>query len=1005
MSKIVSKKILSLIIFFLIVLILLFTGYKILSDGFYIKSIKLGKLNIDTLYLKLDNKLILDINKLDISAYLKPSKKQSSSSIESFTEKIKYGIWAISYFQKLSIKEIILDKEGRGSVIYDGAQYKIAFPNLQADFAISNNDKSIQLKILKLILSNIGIQTDGNIVYFTQNRSLNFNLILSPTAAKDNLLYLQGITNLKTITLQAKSSEIKDLQFLEPYVEKIQNPALKQWLFEKIKFSSLQLNTANIKASLNKNNFLSSLLQNASLKATIKNPRVYLESNLEPITAKQATIKLEKQNISMDMQSPSYDNTDLEGSSLLLTHLLESPKLSVKIISQTAHYNQALQALLNAYNITLPIENVQSPIHTDLELSLQFLQESEPIIGLKGTLHTQESNFSLYHIPLYTQDAHISLDITSEYEYVYIDTTHTRYQNIADLDTNITLDLKAHNLHMDTAIHKLQLSTNNDINTAPYSPPLNAQEPQEPQKSQEPNPQNPTAPLIPARTSDTDTTHTSTEPIAAKESYQTPPSPTSQSNAAALLKRKIIDAIKAQGKEKFTKNVFYADQDNLPTLSFDLDFSNPDTISLHIPELQIQGDITDQSYTFKLNDLSKLYPFSPLMQYLSIKAGSIDVTTSDFSHFNFEVYLSALPLPLYQKDGKKLDEIAISGKITPEEISATSSDRNITFSAKDNQNHITIKNLNFNLDEFFNSPIPAVQEIFAPSSAPKLTQKQLEEKFRFIREKQKYERLHDINPYFTALEVDNTRITYKNYQIPLENANLMLRDGKVSADGTYKNGILNLDILDGNIFVRANNFSGDFINKVMRKNIINGGLYTLIGAYRDGVFNGELKLQNTLFKDFALVQNLINLIDTIPSLIVFKNPNLGTEGYEIQKGSIIFAINSKYIGFERIDLIGQSMDILGNGIIELGSDEINMNLSISTIKNFSNIINKIPVVGYLILGKEGKISTNVIINGTLENPQTKITLAEDAIKAPFNILRRVFTPIDIIVNEIKNEMK
>ncbi|PAF48896.1 hypothetical protein BKH41_04515 [Helicobacter sp. 12S02232-10] len=984
MSKIVSKKILSLIIFFVIIIILLFTGYKILSDGLYIQNIKIGKLNINELYLKLDNKLILDIGKLDISSYLN-SKPKQPLDVEIFTENIKYGIWAISYFQRLGIKEIILDKNSKASIIYDGKQYKLEFPNIQANFAIQNNNKDISLKILNLIFKDMGIQTDGNIIYSTQTRKLGFNLAISPIQIKKDILYLQGITDLKKIELKAKTSEIKDIGFLQPFFDKIQNPELQEWIFEKIKFSSLQINSAKIQATLTKNHFLPTLIKNASIKISIKNPEIYLEKDLEPIRAKQTDIKIENQKIYIDPQAPIYDNINLEGSNVILSNLLDSPKLDLKIISKQTHYSQAIKNLLGIYHINLPLDNINSPLDTDINLSVQFLQNSEPILSVKGLISTQENNFLLYHIPLYVQKADVSLDITPEYKYVYINATHARYQNIADTDANITLNLGENNLHTDMNIHKLQISTNNDINTQPYQNPID-------QQSQEQQDQ-------------VDQKISENKPVQTTQVDQKP-FPTSQkSSPAALLKRKIIEAIKAQSEDKFTKDIFYADNQTLPTLSFDIDFSNPQSVLLNIPEFQVEGIIGENLYEFKANDLSQFYTYSPLMQYILIKNGNLDIKTKDFENIDFEIYLSDLNLPIYQKDGKQLNEISISGKINKDEVIASSSNQDLIAHIKGNKKSITFKNLNFNLDEFLKSDIPAVKEMFAQSPQTKLTQKQIEEETHFIREKQRYEQTHNIEPLITTIESDNTAITYKNYQIPLENINLMLRDGRISADGTYKNGIVSLDLAYGNILIRANNFSGDYINKVLKKNIVRGGLYTLIGAYRDDTFSGELKLQNTLFKNFAVLQNIINLIDTIPSLIVFKNPNLGTDGYEIQKGNIIFAINSKYIGIEHINLIGSSMDIDGNGVIELGSEEINMNLTISTIKNFTNIVNKIPVVGYLILGKEGKISTNVIINGTLENPKTEITLAEDAIKAPFNILRRVFTPIDIIVDEIKNEMK
>ncbi|PAF54074.1 hypothetical protein BKH42_02350 [Helicobacter sp. 13S00482-2] len=998
MSKIVSKKILSLIIFFVIVLILLFTGYRILSDGFHIKNLKIGKINISGLYLKLDNKLILDINRLDVSAYLKTSSKKSFD-VESITNNIKYGIWGISYFQKLSIQNIVLDSTNQASMMYDGQQYTLEFPNIQANFAIEDNNKDIKLKILNLTLKKIGAQADGDIVYSTQNRKLGFNLIVSSISQKEDKLYLQGITNLKILKLKLKTSEIKDINFLKPYLE--ENEELQEWLFKKIKFSALEINSAQIRAILTKDNFLPSIIQTADIKATIKNPKISLDENISSIDAKTATISLEKEKLSINLQEPTYDGVNLQGSNVELSHMLESPKLQINITSKDAHYSDSIKNLLKVYDIELPMDSVSSSIDVNLLISLQFLQDSSPIVMAKGQINTQDGNFSLYKIPLWTKSARVSLDIAPEYKYVYIDTINTRYQNMADLDANITLNLLDKTLQANTKIHKIHISTDNDINTKPYQQSITENQEGKSNAENSSDESNRTSDSINSAYQTQESSKIDTKKVL-QEKFIFP----TQKLSSQELRRKIIEAIKADNQKKFTEDVIYATSDTLPTLDVNLDFSNPESLQLSIPDIGISGNIEANLYSLRANDISKLYPYSPLLKYIGVKNGNATITTSDFQNIDFNIQLADLDIPLYKKDGKKISDISLSGKINEDSIIANSPNNEMALNIKGSQIKIKLKDMDFNLNEFMNSKIPAVEEIFKDENSKKsdLSYPQIEQETFFIREKRKYERTHNIEPSIINLESDNSTITFKDYQIPLDSINLRSQDGRLAVDATRNNGVMNLDFVHNNIFVRANNFSGDFINDAFKINFIKGGLFSFFGAYKNETFNGELNIQNTLFKNFAVLQNIINLIDTIPSLVVFKNPNLGTKGYEIQKGHIIFAINKKYIGFERIDLVGTSMDVNGNGIIESDTDEINMNLKISTIKNFSNILNKIPIVGYLILGNEGKISTNVIVNGTLKDPKTQVSLAEDVIKAPFNILRRAFTPIDIIINEVKKEM-
>ncbi|OQU74057.1 hypothetical protein BW246_08305, partial [Helicobacter pylori] len=164
------------------------------------------------------------------------------------------------------------------------------------------------------------------------------------------------------------------------------------------------------------------------------------------------------------------------------------------------------------------------------------------LFSVQGSVNLQEGTFSLYNIPLYTQNANISLDITQEYQYIYIETTHTRYENMLDLDAKIALDLNKKILSLDSLVHKIRFNANNNINMRSYG--LN---------NDQDNPQ-------PAKFSlDLKSLHSIIQ----------------EGENSEVFRRKIIDTIKAQSEDKFTKDVFYATGDTLKNLSLNFDFSNP----------------------------------------------------------------------------------------------------------------------------------------------------------------------------------------------------------------------------------------------------------------------------------------------------------------------------------------------------------------------------------------------------------------------------------------------
>ncbi|WP_187857638.1 AsmA-like C-terminal domain-containing protein [Helicobacter pylori] len=966
----ISKKVFNVIIFFVAIFTLLFVIHKTLSNGVHIQNLKIGKLGVSELYLKLNNKLSLEIDRIDLSSFFHQDPNKKHLEVSDLIKNIRYGIWAVSYFEKLKVKEIILDDKNKANIFFDGNKYELEFPGVKGDFSLEN-DKNIKLKIINLLFKHVKVQVDGNAHYSPKARKMAFDLIVKPLNEPSAALYLKGLTDLKTIELRANTSLMKSLAFLKPLFQQQSQKNLKTWIFDKIQFSSFKIDNALIKANFTPNKFLPSLLENSVIQATLINPSVAFNDNLSPIKMDKTELILKNNQLFIQPQKTTYENIDLTGTYATFSHLLQAPKLELFIKTAPNYYNDSIKDLLSAYKVILPLDKINTPASADLKLTLQFLKNTAPLFSIQGGVTLQEGTLSLYNIPLYTQSAQINLDIAQEYQYIYIDTIHTRYANMLDLDTKIALDLGQKNLSLDSLVHKIQVNTNSSINMRSYDPNNTQEDPQT----------NFTLDLKSLRSI-----------IQAGENSE-------------VFKQKITDTIKAQSEDKFSKNVFYATGDTLKSLSLSFDFSNPDHMQWSVPELLLEGEFKDNAYAFKIKDLKKIKPYSPIMDYIALKDGSLEVSTSDFVNIDFFAKDLKINLPIYRSDGSHFDSFSLFGSINKDEILIYTPNKSVSVKIKGDQKDITLNNLDLSVDEFLNSKMPAIAQLFSKKQKEKPTPKEIQDEDIFINAKQRYERAHKIIPMATNIHAKDMVLIYNKKPIPLENLDITAQDDRVKIDGNYKNGMIIADLVHGALYFKAYNFSGDYINTILQKDFVEGGLFTLIGSFENQVFNGELKFQNTSLKNLALMQNMVNLINTIPSLIVFRNPHLGANGYQIKTGSIVFGITKEYLGLEKIDLIGKTLDVAGNGVIELDTNKLDLNLEVSTIKALSNVLSKIPIVGYLILGKEGKVTTNVNVKGTLDNPKTKVTLAADIIQAPFKILRRIFTPIDIIVDEVKKNIE
>lgn len=417
---------------------------------------------------------------------------------------------------------------------------------------------------------------------------------------------------------------------------------------------------------------------------------------------------------------------------------------------------------------------------------------------------------------------------------------------------------------------------------------------------------------------------------------------------------------------------------NLNNKSIQSTLNFGDKISFSIPEYNINIDY-NENINIYINDLNKIVSLSPILNDIDINNGSLYLKTKDFKNIKLNGELNNLNYPIYNIDNTKLDSIKIIGDITPNFISISNDNDNINMDINLNTNEIELKGKNIIVDinEYLESKIPILNK----------------------------DNKNGTSKINIKIDINNTLIKLFGYIISMEKAFLTTTKDGFIANGINKNGIAKINYTNGNMNVEANNFNSDFVNTFFNKKVVSGGSFGLQGRFRDGNFICNITMLTTSVRNMTGLQNILSLIDTIPSLVAFKLPGFSANGYEIENANITMGINKELIAINNIDIKGSSVDVMGNGIVDLNTKDLNIELELSTIKSLSSILNKIPIIGYLILGESGKISTKLKVQGTIDEPKTDISLLKDTINAPVNILKRIFKPFEVLSNELKNESK
>lgn len=491
MKKMPSKRALSVYIILFLTIFTLVGGFKILSDGITISSLRFADIQVRGLYLKLNNKFSLEIKELDLAKAMekKPQKPTQTPTLKEISDYVKYALWGLAYFEDLRVEKIILGDEYVASVFYDGEHYALSFPKLQAVFNVQSQGNTIELDIRKLQVFEPDVEVAGRIIYSGASGQFSFGVSVAPllidssgskhdvvqaSASKStSKLFLQGTSDFKRLVLKAKTSKMSDLSAIRKLIAQNAKdllPTLDMWLFNALGFETLEIDQASFDIVLHQKQFMKSLINNTKLTLYATKPTYKLDPTLAPFSANRAKIQVENGRAVLEMIAPKLESIDLNGSRLEFALVDSVPTLSIFATSSKLLYTKALRDLLAFYGVQIPIDRISADMQANLSINIPFADNAPLKLG--GKLAAQQAILSAGGLDFVSKGASIVIDINPKAGSNFIDiwTQNTSYENLFDIDTTMRIDLSQKLLKTSLFVHSLRVSTNPDINQRLINP-------------------------------------------------------------------------------------------------------------------------------------------------------------------------------------------------------------------------------------------------------------------------------------------------------------------------------------------------------------------------------------------------------------------------------------------------------------------------------------------------------------------------------------------------------
>lgn len=391
---------------------------------------------------------------------------------------------------------------------------------------------------------------------------------------------------------------------------------------------------------------------------------------------------------------------------------------------------------------------------------------------------------------------------------------------------------------------------------------------------------------------------------------------------------------------------------NEPFSAF-LDFSKADETLLKIEPFGLDMSFGSESKIATKN--SKFFiENSPVLKQNGVRGfDELSIKSKDFTDLEIFAKGANFDLPFLDKNGSKYENDDLKILVSKAGVKVDSTSKKLSLDIKEKAINVKTKDLNLLvLDDNKTSEQSTPLELFAKNGD-------------II--------LQDLNK-----------------TLPFTSFSAEKKGKSTSLNGLAKQGRVGYFNDEKSINLDATDISGEFINDLFGIKSFEGGKFRLkmLGENSKN-FKAEVRFFDTFLKDYIFYQRLLSFLNSVPSLLSFKTPDFNDKGFTVKNGKILLTRNDNMIEFLAIEMIGTSADIGGRGTIDLKSKKINIDLELKLLKDASSIIDKIPLVNQIILGKDRSLSTVIAIRGTTDKPEYSTQILQDALLSPLKIIRNV----------------
>ncbi len=244
-----------------------------------------------------------------------------------------------------------------------------------------------------------------------------------------------------------------------------------------------------------------------------------------------------------------------------------------------------------------------------------------------------------------------------------------------------------------------------------------------------------------------------------------------------------------------------------------------------------------------------------------------------------------------------------------------------------------------------------------------------------------------------------SNIRYDNYTLVTDSYDIEIKpNGDIKAIGSLDGDIVKFS-KTGKIFsMQALRVKDKMLHPLIDFNGLKEGRYSLKKyGDPDKEMKGKIIVEGGVLSDFKAYNNVLAFINAIPALATLKSPGFSQKGFKIKEGVVDYRMFKERVIFDSIYIKGASATFVGKGEIDLKKKTIRMDLAIQTAREFGKFVGNLPLLGYILMGKDKSMTVGLKIRGPLKNPKVETSAAAEILTLPLQLIKRTIeAPADLM---------